>query len=102
MIPVLRLAVGVSALSMTAALHAATPITLPLGDLGLHSGPELALPVPPPPQASKPDVTQMRLVIKHQPRGCSGDDGRRSLTERRQATTQADPWATKPVWSRWG
>jgi hypothetical protein len=101
--PVLRFVVGVCALSMTAALHAATPITLPLGDLGLHADPELALPVPPPPRANRPDVTTIRLIIKQrQPGGCSGEDVRRSLTERRQVTTQPDPWAKKPVWSRLG
>lgn len=102
MFPVLRLAVGVCALSATVALHAATPITLPLGDLGLHSAPSLDLPVPPPPQVARPDVTRMRLIIKQQPRGCDGEDGRRTLNERRQASAPADAWATKPAWSRWG
>ena len=52
MLPVLRLAAGVCALSMTAALHAATPISLPIGDIGLHADDDLELPVPPPPRTT--------------------------------------------------
>ena len=45
------------------------------------------VPLPPSPQVTRPDVTQMRLVIKPQ-RGCGGSDpseGRRPAAERRQA-----------------
>ena len=84
LLPVLRIAVGACALSVTTALHAATPLTLPLGDLGLHVGPELDLPVPPPPAVTRPDVTQMRLIIKQQPRGCDGEQVRRAAPDRRQ------------------
>ena len=100
-LPVFRLVVGVCALSTTMAVHAATPLSLPLTDLGLQA-PEVELPVPPPPQVVRPDVTQIRIVIKRQ-KGCDGSEMRRPMTERRQMTAQAkDPWATTPVWSRWG
>lgn len=84
LLPVLRIAVGACALSVTTALHAATPLTLPMGDLGLHVAPELDLPIPPPPAVTRPDVTQMRLIIKQQPRGCAGDQEPRATPERRQ------------------
>ncbi len=100
--PVLRLAVGVCALSMTAAIHAAAPISLPLGDLGLQSGAAVELPLPPPPPAARPDVSRMRLIIKQQPAGCSVEDDRRTLTVQRQVAAQPDPWLTKPAWSRLG
>ena len=104
MLPVLRLAAGVCALSMPAALHAATPISLPIGDIGLHADDDLELPVPPPPRASKPDVSQMRLVIKQQPirTGCASEDERRQLNERRHVTVQPAPWLTKPALSPLG
>lgn len=102
----LRMSVGACLIAMTTVAHAATPLTLPLGDLGLQVA-DVDLPVPPPPQKARPEVTQFRLVIKRQPvRGCDGEE-RRSLSERRQVTRQVapgqtDPWVTKPAWSRWG
>ena len=89
LLPVLRIAVGACALSATTALHAATPLTLPLGDLGLTVAPDLELPVPPPPAVTRPDVTQIRLIIKQQPRGCDGGDVRRATPERRQVEGSA-------------
>ena len=72
-------------MAMTTALHAATPITLPFGDLGLQAVAPMDLPLPPPPQVARPDVTQMRLVIKPQPhRGCDKEYTRPATGERRQ------------------
>jgi hypothetical protein len=97
---VFRLVVGVCALSTTMAVHAATPLSLPLTDLGLQP-PDVALPLPPPPQIARPDVSQMRIVIKRQ-KGCDGLEIRRPMTERRQMTAHAGPWATTRAWSRLG
>ncbi len=79
--------VSVGALAMTTVTHAATPITLPFGDFGLKGAAEMYLPLPPPPQVERPDVTQMRLVIKRQPgRGaCEPEEQRRAAGDRRQA-----------------
>jgi hypothetical protein len=95
----LRIVIGACVVAMTSAVHAATPITLPFGDLGWQGGSAMELPLPPSPQVTRPDVTQMRLVIKPQ-RGCSGSDPgetRRSAGERRQAGLQAAPAAPKPI-----
>ena len=92
----LRIGVSAAVLAMTTVTHAATPITLPFGDLGLQAAPEVELPVPPPPQVARPDITQMRLVIKHQKvrGGCDGGDMRRSPGDRRQAAAGTD---IKPI-----
>lgn len=102
-LPMFRMAVGACTIAMTTVAHAATPITLPLGDLGVQLMPAIELPLPPPPPVARPDVSQFRLNLKRAPRGC--DDDRRPATERRQ------PWEpvpasglliTKPVTFRWG
>lgn len=92
----LRIGVSAAVLAMTTVTHAATPITLPFGDLGLQSTPDVDLPVPPPPQVARPDLTQMRLVIKRQPvrGGCGGDEMRRGPAERRQAVVGPE---VKPI-----
>ena len=86
-------------MAMTTALHAATPITLPFGDLGVQGGSAaMDLPLPPPPQVARPDVTQMRLVIKPQPhRGCDQEYTRRATGERRQAVVATTGTALKPI-----
>ena len=95
---VLRIGVSACVLAMTTVTHAATPITLPFGDFGLQSGSEPELPLPPPPQVARPDVAQMRLVIKRQPGrgGCVPEETRRVTIERRQAAAAE----AKPI--RWG
>ncbi len=74
---VLCVGVSVGALAMTTVTYAATPITLPFGDFSIKGAAEIHLPLPPPPQVERPDVTQMRLVIKRQPMpvrgGCESD-----------------------------
>jgi len=72
---------------MTTVTFAATPITLPFGDFDLKGGAEMHLPLPPPPQVERPDVSQMRLVIKRQPvrGGCESENQRRAAGDRRQA-----------------
>lgn len=84
----LCLGVSVGALAMTTVAHAATPITLPFGDFGLKGAAEMHLPLPPPPQVERPDVSRMRLVIKRQPLrgGCESEEQRRAGGDRRQAT----------------
>ena len=88
---VLRVGIGACVMALTTAVHAATPITLPFGDFGFQAGSALDLPLPPPPQVAKPDLTQMRLVIKplHR-RGCGDqEETRRTVTERRQTVIEA-------------
>jgi hypothetical protein len=93
----LRIVIGACVMAMTSAVHAATPITLPFGDLGWQGGSAMELPLPPSPQVTRPDVTQMRLVIKPQ-RGCSdAGEPRRTAGERRQAGLQSAPAAPKPI-----
>ena len=84
---VLRVGVGACVMALATAVHAATPINLPFGDFGLHAVPTMDLPVPPRPQVAKPDLTQMRLVIKPQHR-CDQDETRRQAGERRQAVIE--------------
>ena len=86
---VLRVGIGACVMALTTAVHAATPITLPFGDFGFQAGPAMDLPLPPPPQVARPDLTQMRLVIKPQhPRGCDQEETRRPAGERRQAVIE--------------
>lgn len=103
-LPALRLAIGACTIAMATVVHAATPITLPLGDLQ-HDATALDLPVPPPPQIARPTTAQLRLVIKRQLRpGCQAESPK-STMERRQAArpgTTVDPWARTPVWFRLG
>jgi hypothetical protein len=85
---VLSIGVSVGALAMTTVTYAATPITLPFGDFSLKGAAEIHLPLPPPPHVERPDVTQMRLVIKRQPvpvRGGCESDARPAAGDRRQA-----------------
>lgn len=93
----LRIGVSAAVLAMTTVTHAATPITLPFGDLGLQAS-EVELPVPPPPQVARPDPTQMRLVIKRQSSrgGCGSGEMqvRRGTGERRQAANKPE---LKPI-----
>lgn len=86
---VVRMGVGAGLMALTTVVHAATPLTLPFGELGLQATTEIELPLPPPPQqVARPDVTQMRLVIKRQPpRGCTSEETRRNVEERRQTAT---------------
>ena len=89
---VLRVGLGACVMAMTTEVHAATPITLPFGDFGLHAGSAMELPVPPPPQVPRPDVTQMRLVIKPQhPPSCEQEYLRRQPADRRQAVVRTTP-----------
>ena len=86
---VVRMGIGACLMAVTTVAHAATPLTLPFGDFGLQATPEIELPLPPPPQqVARPDVTQMRLVIKRQPvpvRGGCESDARPAAGDRRQA-----------------
>lgn len=96
---VLRIGVSACVLAMTTVTHAATPITMPFGDFGMQGSAELDLPVPPPPpQVVRPDVTQMRLVIKRVPArggcGSGSEDMRRVPGDRRQAAADRD---AKPI-----
>jgi hypothetical protein len=87
---VVRLGIGAYVMALTTAVHAATPITLPFGDFGFQTGSGMDLPLPPPPQVARPDLTQMRLVIKPQrPRGCDQEESRPQAGERRQAVIEA-------------
>ena len=88
---VLRVGIGASVMALATAVHAATPITLPFGDFGLQagSGSALDLPVPPAPQVARPDLTQMRLVIRPQHPPCDKDYTRRQASDRRQAVIEA-------------
>lgn len=79
MMTALRAVIGVCVLGLSTTLHAATPLTLPLGSefALLTDGGAIDLPIPPPPRVARPDVSQMRLVIKPQPtKGCE-DEGPR-------------------------
>ena len=104
MSPALRLVAGVCALSMTAAVHAATPITLPLGDLGIQVGDKAAieLPVPPPPVRKGKSQPSIQLIIKARDTGGCTNDSAGRAADRREVSAVPDPWATKPVWSRLG
>lgn len=86
---VVRMGIGACLMAFTTVAHAATPLTLPFGDFGLQATPEIELPLPPPPQqVARPDVSRMRLVIKRQPpRGCTSEETRRNVEERRQTAT---------------
>lgn len=85
---VLAMGIGAGLVAMTTATHAATPMTLPFGDVGFQAGATIQLPVPPAPQVARPDVSQMRLIIKPQPRGCGQPDTRRPVGERREVEAQ--------------
>ena len=108
MLSVLRLALGACAIATATVVtvaHAATPISLPLQDLGLETAAGIDLPVPPPPQVVRPSTTQIQLVIKRQISGGCQAEGRKTSVERRQVSQPvraADPWATTPVWFRLG
>lgn len=88
---VLRVGIGASVMALATAVHAATPITLPFGDFGLQatSGSALDLPLPPPPQVARPDVAQMRLVIRPQHPPCDKEYTRRQTNDRRQVVVEA-------------
>lgn len=100
---VLRVGIGACLLAVSTSTHAATPMTLPFGDIGPLGTAAIDLPVPPPPpQVARPDVTQMRLIIKPQPvRGCDPDEPRRA-TDRRQATSGPDAPGASARPTRWG
>lgn len=104
-VPMLRMATAAGVLAIATVAQAATPITLPLGDLGAQLTDELELPVPPPPPVARPDVSQFRLVLKRTPRGCDGEE-RRSPTTRRQAWEATPASSVTPIRtpapSRWG
>jgi hypothetical protein len=78
-------------MAVATVVHAATPITLPFGDFGLQagSGSALELPVPPPPPVARPDLAQMRLVIRPQHPPCDKEYTRRQTGDRRQAVIEA-------------
>lgn len=63
---ILRIGVTACVLAATGVTHAATPMMLPFGDLTAQPSTEVALPLPPPPPVVKPDVSQIRLIIKRQ------------------------------------
>lgn len=88
---VLRVGVSVCVLAATGVSHAATPMTLPFGDLPLQGSSTIALPLPPPPPVAVQDVTRMRLVIKSRRGGCPDGrlETRRTGGERRQEPTPA-------------
>lgn len=90
-LPVVRLAVGVLTLALTAAVQAATPVSLPdeVGDAGRGT---VDLPLPPAPPVERADVTRMRLVIRQQPRDCRGIE-----ISRKRAAVPATPPATVPT-----
>ena len=74
-------------MALATAVHAATPITLPFGDFGFQEAQAMDLPLPPRPQVVKPDLAQMRLVIrKHR---CDQDETRRQASDRRQTVIEA-------------
>ena len=105
MLSALRLAIGACAIATVTVAHAATPITLPLEDLGLDHSAGIDLPVPPPPQVARPSTTYIQVVIKRQLRGGCQGESRKATVERRQVSrpgSPADPWTTAPVWFRWG
>ena len=108
MLSALRLALGASAIAtamVVTVAHAATPISLPLQDLGLETAAGIDLPVPPPPRVVRPSTTPIPLVIKRQISGGCQAEGRKTSVERRQVSQPvraADPWATTPVWFRLG
>ena len=86
---VLRVGIGASVMALTTAVHAATPITLPFGDLSFQPGWGVELPLPPPPQVARPDLAQMRLVIRPEHPPCDKDSTRRQTGDRRQAGIEA-------------
>ena len=96
---VLRVGIGASVMALTTAVHAATPITFPFGDFGVQAGSTaLDLPVPPPPQVAKPDLAQMRLVIRPTHPPCDKEykyTGRQTV-ERRQARAVPDATPRPP------
>ena len=108
MLSALRLAIGACAIAtatVATVAHAATPITLPLEDLGLDHSAAIDLPVPPPPQVARPSTTYIQLVIKRQIRGGCQGESRKTSVERRQVSrpgSATDPWTTAPVWFRLG
>lgn len=84
----MAIGLGAGLLAMTTATHAATPMTLPFGDIGFGTGAAIELPVPPAPQVARPDVARMRLIIKTPPRGCNEGLIRRPVGERRRVEAQ--------------
>ena len=86
---VLRVGIGAGVMALATAVHAATPITLPFGDFGIQAGSGVELPLPPPPQVAKPDLAQMRLVIRPQHPPCDKEYTRRQTGDRRQAVIEA-------------
>ena len=105
MYPAFRLALGACAIATATVAHAATPITLPLEDLGLDTSAGIELPVPPPPKLVRPSTPELRLVIKRELMGGCQPDGRKSVVERRQVAQPrpaSDPWARAPMWFRLG
>lgn len=94
-LPMLRTATAAGLLSIASLAQAATPLSLPLGNIGAQLTDEVELPVPPPPRVARPDVSQFRLVVKPTPRGCEGDE--RRPTSRRQAALSADRGRRAPA-----
>jgi hypothetical protein len=93
---VVGMGIAACLVSLTAVAHAATPLTLPFGDLGLQATPEIALPLPPPPrQVARPDVTRMRQAIKPLPRRGCGSETRRNAAAPRHTTTLEAAAGTK-------
>jgi len=83
-----RLAAGALTLTLTAAVDAATPVSLPyqVGDVGWG---EVDLPLPPAPPVKRADVSRMRLVIRKAPRECGEIE-----VSRKRAAMPAFPAAT--------
>jgi hypothetical protein len=87
-LPMLRTATAAGLLSIASLAQAATPLSLPLGNIGAQLTDDVELPVPPPPRVARPDVSQFRLVVKPMPRGCEGEE--RRPTSRRHAALNAE------------
>jgi hypothetical protein len=94
---VLRVGIGACVMALTTVVHAATPITLPFGDFGFQSGPAVELPLPPPPQVARPDVTKLRLVIKPLHPPCDKQYTRRQSGQARQAVVRTAVEAPRPA-----
>jgi hypothetical protein len=87
-LPMLRTATAAGLLSIAGVAQAATPISLPLGNIGAQLTDDVELPVPPQPRVARPDISQFRLIVKPAPRGCEGEE--RRPTSRRQTALSAD------------
>lgn len=91
MLPLVRTTTVAGFLALASVVHAATPITLPLGNNGGSLSDAVELPVPPPPRVARPDVSRFPLVLKPTTRGCGGEERR---------APPSDAWGATPVPTR--